>query len=263
MDEAEYNEQLRLKWEKEKYENLDKLIIRYQDIRYDEIRNLGVGSYSFSKDETEREKQMEFFKNFQKETRTNRIENEIYNLKREKALKERLSKVKQRRLLKHGYTLSEIKDLCQNYEQEIEEIEQEILELEEMAKHPEIMEKQLAAAAEAQDDFNSVQMKKKINFDREWDKPKLKEKFWEKHVEKLRNERKKQFAPPKAFEKTKHKQKSKKIDKETPSASTSHPSQEQSYDFNAPSTSNFFIPFLPDLNVPPPGYYQSETEKKD
>ena len=79
----------------------------------------------------------------------------------------------------------------------------------------------------------------------------------------MRNERKKQFAPPKAFDKNKHKQKSKKLEKETPPASISHTSQEKSFDLNAASAANFFIPFLPDLNVPPPGYYQSESEKKD
>lgn len=39
----------------------------------------------------------------------NRILNEIYKLKRERLLIDRLSKVKQRRLLKFGYTLEQIK----------------------------------------------------------------------------------------------------------------------------------------------------------
>lgn len=38
----------------------------------------------------------------------NRLLNEIYKLKRERSLIERLSKVKQRRLLKFGYTLEQI-----------------------------------------------------------------------------------------------------------------------------------------------------------
>lgn len=35
--EQDYNEQLRRKWEKEKYENIEKMNIRYEDIRYDGI----------------------------------------------------------------------------------------------------------------------------------------------------------------------------------------------------------------------------------
>jgi hypothetical protein len=35
---------------------------------------------------------------------------------------------------------------------------------------------------------------------REWDKPKLKEKIWEKHIQNLRNQRKKCFAPPSIYE---------------------------------------------------------------
>jgi len=115
----------------------------------------------------------DFSCNFFSKTRTNRIENEIYNLKREKLLKERLSKVKQRRLLKHGYSLAEIKELCP-FDQEIDEIEQEISELEEMAKHPEqVMRKPEHDQIAEEDTINTLNMKKKINFDREWDKPKL------------------------------------------------------------------------------------------
>ena len=94
-------------------------------------------------------------------------------MKREKLLKERLNKVKQRRLLKHGYSLAEIKELCP-FDQEIDEIEQEILELEEMAKHPEQTKSKPEDDLIAEEDaINTFTMKKKINFDREWDKPKL------------------------------------------------------------------------------------------
>ena len=104
-------------------------------------------------------------------TKTNRIENEIYNLKREKILKERLNKVKQRRLLNHGYSLAEIKDLC-HYDKEIEEIDQEIAELEEIAKNPQLHKPKIETS-DSIEDFDATRMKKKINLDREWDKPKL------------------------------------------------------------------------------------------
>lgn len=69
---------------------------------------MGVGNYRFSTDEETRKAQMEFFKNIESETKMNRLLNEIYKLKRERLLIERLSKVKQRRLLKFGYTLEQI-----------------------------------------------------------------------------------------------------------------------------------------------------------
>ena len=86
--------------------------------------------------------------------------------------------MKQRRLLKHGYSLAEIKELCP-FDQEIEEIEQEILELEEMAKHPERSKSKPSEDNDAADEdvINKFSMKKKINFDRKWDKPKLSEFF--------------------------------------------------------------------------------------
>ena len=65
--EEEYNQFLKEKWEKESTENLDKGAIHYQDIRFNEIRNMGVGNYQFSRDEEERKQQMEFFKNIEKE----------------------------------------------------------------------------------------------------------------------------------------------------------------------------------------------------
>jgi len=90
-----------------------------------------VGSYQFSRDQSEREKQMEFFHEIEKEVNmpkrvisfnyrlipmfysykieSSKLYTELYKLKREKALLERLSKVKQRRLLKHGFTADEIK----------------------------------------------------------------------------------------------------------------------------------------------------------
>ena len=37
INEDEYNEQLRLKWEKDKQANLDKSTVRYEDIRFDGI----------------------------------------------------------------------------------------------------------------------------------------------------------------------------------------------------------------------------------
>jgi hypothetical protein len=40
--------------------------------------------------------------------KTNRVANEVYKLKREKALMDRLNKIKQKRLRKLGYNLEQI-----------------------------------------------------------------------------------------------------------------------------------------------------------
>ncbi|CAF0714608.1 unnamed protein product [Brachionus calyciflorus] len=201
MDEEEYNKILKEKWEQESAENLDKGAIHYQDIRYNEIRNMGVGNYQFSRNEELRKQQMEFFKNIEKESKLRRISNEIYRLKREKILVERLRKVKQKRLLKFGYSLDEIKELCKEFENENDEIDKEILQLEKSLENPELLTETFKVTEETVvDEFKFDKPVKRNVLDREWDKPKLKEKIWVKHVEKLRAERNKMFAPPETYE---------------------------------------------------------------
>ena len=95
-------------------------------------------------------------------------------MKKERILKERLNKVKQRRLLKHGYSLDEIKEKFQ-HDKEIEEIDQEIYEFEQYAKNPDLSEAtKTVDETSQQDEFPFLKtMKRKINLDRDWDKPKL------------------------------------------------------------------------------------------
>lgn len=202
-------------------------------------------------------------------------------MKREKQLKERLNKVKQRRLLKHGYSLGEIKKMCP-YDKQIEEIDEEIKELEVLVKDPELIKARLEQKEkqeEETEEFNSVRMKKKISFDREWDKPKLskcyerltlelvskfylliEEKFWEKHVEKLRSERQKQFAPPGSYEKKEAKKSKKKKPKETQkqqeletkNMESRQTEASSSYQYSADQF-NYFYP--PPLHAFPPGSF--------
>lgn len=81
-------------------------------------------------------------------------------------LVERLSKVKQRRLLKFGYSIEKIKEMCTEFEKEIEDIERDISELEKVLANPELFERKETET----DEFKPV---KKVILDREWDKPKL------------------------------------------------------------------------------------------
>jgi hypothetical protein len=88
--------------------------------------------------------------------------------------------------------------LC-NFEEDIVEIDKEIFELEEVAKNNDVNNPQ-----ENEEKIDETDSKKdsirKDTLKREWDKPKLKEKIWEKHIQNLRNQRKKCFAPPSIYE---------------------------------------------------------------
>ena len=143
---------------------------------------------------------------------------------------------------KLGYNEDQIKELC-NYDKDIEEVENEIKDLEEKAKNPELYLSQKNETEENED--VSKKPVKKVILDREWDKPKLskliliiqinliylylrltnnflEEKMWEKHIQKLRNERNKLYAPPKFYENQKKKNKKKENDyKSVPPPSTS------------------------------------------
>ena len=56
------------KWRKEQDDLLNGPV-HYENLKFDEIRNLGTGYYAFSKDEEERKKQMEGLKNMREETK--------------------------------------------------------------------------------------------------------------------------------------------------------------------------------------------------
>jgi hypothetical protein len=141
---------------------------------------MGVGNFQFSRDETERQKQMAFFKDIELEIKKTRLLNEIHKLKRQVILLERLNKVKQRRLLKNGFSLEQIKE-SNNFNQDISEIESEIKELEEIVKDPKLIELnskksedlRLNADESEEKDFADMKQKRKVILDREWDKPKL------------------------------------------------------------------------------------------
>ena len=61
------------------------------------------------------------------------------------------------------------------YDKEIEEIDEEIKQLEELIKDPELIKakQEQKDSQEEGEEFDKTRTKKKIYFDREWDKPKL------------------------------------------------------------------------------------------
>ncbi|XP_035686450.1 coiled-coil domain-containing protein 174-like isoform X5 [Branchiostoma floridae] len=92
-------EEQRQKWEQEEQEALSRPVgpVHYQQVRHNEVRDMGVGYYAFSKEETERQKQMETLSMLREETQDQRVKREKLKEKRKAALQARLAKVKQRK----------------------------------------------------------------------------------------------------------------------------------------------------------------------
>ena len=87
-------------------------------------------------------------------------------------------KVKQRRFLKHGYTLEEIKksQAISEYDQELNEMGQEVKDLQSYAEQTDLHMKSepVRTTSSNPEEFGFLKtMKRKIGLDREWDKPKL------------------------------------------------------------------------------------------
>jgi len=99
----EFREKQREKWEAEQKELLDGPV-HYENIKFDEIRDLGTGYYAFSKNEEERKKQMEELQKLRNETINIQKKKELLQQRRKNKLQERLNKIKQRKL---GLDISE------------------------------------------------------------------------------------------------------------------------------------------------------------
>ncbi|XP_078373818.1 coiled-coil domain-containing protein 174-like isoform X2 [Oculina patagonica] len=95
-------ELMRQKWEKEEEEAMNKPVgpVHYQDIRFDEIRHLGVGYYQFSTSEEERQEQMKTLDKLREQTMEQRVRTQKLKDKRKAALDARLAKVRERKLKK-------------------------------------------------------------------------------------------------------------------------------------------------------------------
>ncbi|XP_014677167.1 PREDICTED: coiled-coil domain-containing protein 174-like [Priapulus caudatus] len=154
-------------WEKQAQQEAEKPVgpEHYQNVRNNEIRDLGVGYYAFSEDEGTRQQQMEQLKQLREETVEQRDKREKLKEKRKSALHARLEKVKQRKKLKGIEEPEEFKE-----EEEKEDAEETVsIELEQKPPPP----------------------------IREWDRGKVyhRELTQDEWIEKRRGERPTQFAP--------------------------------------------------------------------
>lgn len=116
-----YREKLREKWEKEQEEILEGAV-HYEHVKFDEVRNLGTGYFAFSKNEEERQKQMEELKKLREDTKNVQAKKELLKNKRKAALQERLDKVKQRKLGKDVSPMDQLNALSSETSETTKEV---------------------------------------------------------------------------------------------------------------------------------------------
>ncbi|XP_043098269.1 coiled-coil domain-containing protein 174 [Puntigrus tetrazona] len=95
-------EMQREQWEREEEEQMKKPVgpIHYENIREQEARELGVGYFAFAQDEDQRRKQRETLDMLRDQTTDQRHKREQLKEKRKALLKDRLAKVRMRRMKK-------------------------------------------------------------------------------------------------------------------------------------------------------------------
>lgn len=103
-------EQLRLKWEEEERKLAERTDIHYEDIRFDEVREHGVGYYSFSTDEKERHRQQAELKKLREQTKTTQISVQKLKEKRAAQMAIRLKAIKRRKKEKLGLPIDSSSD---------------------------------------------------------------------------------------------------------------------------------------------------------
>ncbi|XP_075687946.1 coiled-coil domain-containing protein 174 [Rhinoderma darwinii] len=93
-------EMQRQQWEQEEEEALKRPMgpMHYEDIRDNEARQLGVGYFSFARDEQTRRKQMDTLNMLRDQTEDQRVKREKLKTKRKAMLDARLAKLRQRKM---------------------------------------------------------------------------------------------------------------------------------------------------------------------
>ncbi|XP_078698202.1 coiled-coil domain-containing protein 174-like isoform X2 [Branchiostoma floridae x Branchiostoma belcheri] len=178
-------EEQRQKWEQEEQEALSRPVgpVHYQQVRHNEVRDLGVGYYAFSKEETERQKQMETLSMLREETQDQRLKREKLKEKRKAALQARLAKVKQRKAKRLKGEGGEVEDEGQE-------------DSPDLGAEPQDQDVEKAAEPEPLQRDETWRQSAPL---REWDKGKERHFPWIKTKEELEDKRPSEFAPPKEY----------------------------------------------------------------
>lgn len=177
-----HRESQRQKWEAEEELNATKKNLHYQDVLYNEARTHGPGFIKFSRDEKERKAQMELLRDLRAETQRAEATTAAGAAKRQKAMKARLEKVRQRKRLKMGLPMKDNDRLNTPPESEGEEEDEQIV----------------GPAPPS----TSPPPRKKVGGVREWDLGKegvtstLTQEEW---VLQQRSQRSQEFAPPSSY----------------------------------------------------------------
>ncbi|XP_026534176.1 coiled-coil domain-containing protein 174 [Notechis scutatus] len=179
----------RQEWEREEEEALKKPMgpIHYEDIRENEARQLGVGYFSFSRDQTLRKKQMDTLEMLREQTIGQRTKREHLKEKRKAILEARLSKIRAKKRLKDG-------DTKENGEEEVPE---PVLPSSKPTDPPRVSTETRKVEVIIQERKDT---RPGVPYVREWDKGKeFTFGLWSKKQNELRNERDPEFAPPSAY----------------------------------------------------------------
>jgi len=180
-------EEMRQKWEKEEEALMQKGDVHYQDVQFDEVRDLGTGYFAFSRSEREREKQKEDLTDIREETLTAREKAEKIKAKRAEMMKARIAKVKARR---------GIEDTTKEEEEAVaQKAAEEEAEAKKKAEKERLYEYQLDMARRAR--IREWDQGKEATLQSDKEGP-----SWEAKTEEMRNERNEEFAPPKLYHET-------------------------------------------------------------
>ncbi|GLV41319.1 uncharacterized protein CBL_04843 [Carabus blaptoides fortunei] len=233
-------ELMRQEWEKKEQELLNKTDVHYQDVLFNEARTHGVGYYAFSQDEEERAKQQKELRKLREETAQQQKSNAEQKQLREKQLAARLKAARNRKRARMGLSP--------------EEDEPEV-----PAPVPEVQEnkidKQKAAEKAAEEKVREEKRKRQI---RPWDigKEGVKKHYeysQEEWVDKKREERPKEFAPPSAFRPEPRQRVSENEDGEEPDRSLFFTTKKsKKHTKSDTSKADFYL----DTSVPPPDFKQ-------
>lgn len=196
----DYLQSLRDKWEEKEKELLAKdKDIHYQDLLFDEARIHGVGYFSFSTDETERQKQMEELIKRREETLKAQKEAEQVRKKRDEMIAARVAAARARQRARAGLPPEEPKEnqkdfttcLLEFLTQQKNEADAKANEKENKIKEEQEKErKKLREAYVREWDIGKEGVKGKVK--------KFREMSQEEYVEQQRDKRIKEFAPPQA-----------------------------------------------------------------
>uniref|UniRef100_A0A8D9DMD6 Coiled-coil domain-containing protein 174 n=1 Tax=Cacopsylla melanoneura TaxID=428564 RepID=A0A8D9DMD6_9HEMI len=177
-------ELLRKQWEEHEHKLEGKGAVHYSDILYGEARQHGVSYYEFSSDETERAKQIDKLNKLRDETREKREKARQMRRLRKKQFKTRLMMTENRKRVSQGLPPLELDlDNLSSSEDEADKRERE----EEERRKQELINDMVA---------KKLEEIRKANKTREWDVGKDGQMSQEEWIDKQREERKQEFAPP-------------------------------------------------------------------